>query len=148
MTCSFHSSVEGTNYTHHNSDSKRAALLYQEINTVLYHPWVQGVTTQLYNQATWRALPGHRRTTEALEGCAVCHMKDKLSEESAVPQHLLLPVWMWKIPQSCCSLEFIVFEPNTGFSMSASLIQLSRQCGFKVQLRRDVQQPTVTFNQP
>lgn len=148
MTCSFHSSVEGSNYTHHNSDSKRPALRYQEINMLLYHPRVQGVTTQLYNHATWRTPPGRWRMTEEPEGCAVCHIKDKLNEESSVPQHLLLPVWMWKISQSCCSLEFIVFEPNPRFSMSVSLILLNHQCAFKVQLCHDVQQPTVTFNQP
>lgn len=85
MTRSFHSCVGGTNYTHHNSDSKRPTVHYQEINMVLYHRRVQGVTTQLYNHATWRAPTGRQRMTAELEGYAVCHLEDKWSEDSSVP---------------------------------------------------------------
>ena len=59
---------------------------------VLYHPRVQGVTTQLYNHTRCRAATGRRRMTEELEGCAVCHTRDKLSEEPSMPQYLLLTV--------------------------------------------------------
>lgn len=42
---------------------------------VIYHRRVQGVTTQLYNHATWRALSGRRCMTTKLEGYTVCHIQ-------------------------------------------------------------------------
>ncbi len=42
---------------------------------VIYHRRVQGVTTQLYNHATWRALTGRRCMTTKLEGYTACHIQ-------------------------------------------------------------------------
>lgn len=75
MTRSFQSAVRGTNYTHHNSDFYRPTVCYQKINMVIYHWRVQGVTTQLYNHPTWRALTGRRCMTTKLEGYTVCHIQ-------------------------------------------------------------------------
>lgn len=57
---------------------------------VIYHRRVQGVTTQLYNRATWRALTGRRCMTTKLEGYAVCHIQ--ASKISSVKSRLCLSV--------------------------------------------------------
>lgn len=52
----------------------------------------------------------------------VCHMWDKLSEELPVPQHLLLPVWMADVSQSCCGSGVYCF--STGVLVPPRLCHL------------------------
>lgn len=57
---------------------------------VIYHRRVQGVTTQLYNHATWRALTGRWCMTTKLEGYTVCHIQAR--KISSVKSRLCLSV--------------------------------------------------------